>query len=501
MRTLLSLALLMLLALSATAQLRPLHYDCLNPSPYEGSPEGASPGSHRSASRLPSIRTEWDSTRVYPVCVVLVSFTDRDFSTDAPQDLYQRIFNEKGYNEGRGPGCVADYFSDQSQGCFHPRFDIYGPIRISTASNKNDNNGGQAVREAVKLLYDSLAVDFAPYDWDDDGRAEHIVAVFAGYGGNEAATEGKGYIWPTTSNFSTLTLGGIRLSGYSASAELWSNDAKCGIGTICHEYSHTLGLPDIYPTRGEEYSVCDEWDLMDGGNFVNSGWCPPSYSAHERMLMGWLTPEELTDTTDITALKPIAEGGNAYLIRSDNPDEFYLLENRQWRGWDLRTPGHGLLIAHVDYTASAWGNNNVNNDPGHHRYDYLHADNLDYNQWAEIIGDANPHVGGHSRILSNTAYPFVTDSVTNDALTDSSTPPATIYSGTGLLGKPITAIREDEEGDISFSFLRDIPADIPALTVPKRPTALYDLSGRRLVTQPRRGIVISTNKTKKQVRP
>ena len=497
MRALLLLSIATLLTLSAGAQTQFLHYDCLShnedsalelaPFADEGqeslSKSLSSLRSHRSTkSRLPSIRNDWDSTRVYPVCVLLLSFTDRQFSSDDPQDFYQRIFNEAGYNEGRGPGCVADYFVDQSGGFFHPRFDIYGPITLPVASNVNEQGGSSLIRQGLQMLYDSLAIDFSPYDWDGDGRAEHVVGICAGYGGNEVATEGKGYIWPTTGSFSALTLGGVRLSGYSLSAELWSNNRSCGIGTICHEYSHTLGLPDIYPTNDGEYSVCDEWDLMDGGNFINNGWCPPSYTAHERMLMGWFTPEELTDTCDITALQPIAEGGKAYIIRTANPDEFFLLENRQWRGWDLRTPGHGLLIAHVDYKASAWSGNTVNNDPAHHRYDYVHADNLGYSQWAALIpSDENPRVGGHNRILSTTPYPIINDSLTVDALTDATTPAATTFVEPGLLSRPITNIREDEQGLVSFSFLREVSSAIAALrndNVHSGADVYYDLQGR-----------------------
>ena len=34
--------------------------------------------------------------------VVLVEFADMDFSQDDPHDFYNRLFNEKGYNEGAG---------------------------------------------------------------------------------------------------------------------------------------------------------------------------------------------------------------------------------------------------------------------------------------------------------------------------------------------------------------------------------------------------------------
>ena len=70
----------------------------------------------------------------------------------------------------------------------------------------------------------------------------------------------------------------------------------------------------------------------------------------EKMYLRWDQPEELTSSTTITDMKPVSAGGKTYIIRnSGNPDEFYLLENRQQDGWDYACPGNGLLIYHVDY--------------------------------------------------------------------------------------------------------------------------------------------------------
>ena len=49
-----------------------------------------------------------------------------------------------------------------------------------------------------------------------------------------------------------------------------------GIGTFCHEYSHTLGLPDFYDTDYEDNGgvAAGMWtatSLMDGGNYNNLG--------------------------------------------------------------------------------------------------------------------------------------------------------------------------------------------------------------------------------------
>jgi M6 family metalloprotease-like protein len=425
---------------------------------------------HR-ANILPDPKDNWDPSRIYPVAVILVSFSDCDFSAGDPEvpaslgdisdvnERYRALFNECGFNRGVGPGCVAEYFQKQSGGLFNPRFDIYGPVKVNCKSTGNGNYGEEVFSQATEQLVGSIQFDASIYDWDGDGNAEPFIFIYAGYGANETSTIAKKHIWPNTGNFSVVTAGNTTISTYSASAERWAyNDYSCGIGTICHEYCHTFGLPDIYPTKGNEYSVCDEWDLMDGGNYIDDGWCPPALTAHEKMLLGWLDPEILDGPVSIADLQPIEEGGKAYMITTDSPTEFFLLENRQWVGWDSGTPGHGLLISHVDYDSNAWSNNTVNNLPNHHRYEFVHADNLDYNKW---FARGEDKIEGHSNLLSSSPYPFVSDSISNNALTDLSTPPATVYNGeTHLLSKPLTCITESDDGLISFRFMLDDPYEI-----------------------------------------
>lgn len=447
-------------------------------------------------------KTAWDATRTYAVPVILMEFSDSTFAVDEPHDFYNRLFNEKGYNMGAGPGCVADYFREQSAGLFNAVFDIYGPVKVSYAVRGNDH-GAKPIREAVqKVVADNPDTDFSKYDWDGDKAVDGVIVVYACYGGNETNKKAENCIWPNTYNITSVTASsGTKFSIYSASPERWARSNKsCGIGTICHEFCHVLGLPDIYPTAEDatEYSVTDEWDLMDGGNFTNDGWCPPSLSVHEKMLLGWLTPEELTESTTISGLKPVDEGGKAYIVRTTNSNEFFLLENRQWSGWNTRAPGHGLLISHVDYRMSTWNNNTVNNDPNHHRYDLVHADNLSYDDWIDYLGeDTNPYLGGHNRYLSGSPYPYQDDNISNNALTDTSVPAAVTFTGTKLLSKPITDIKEDAEGNISFNFMG---GDLSAITDVDRDNdgqqKMYDLTGRRITGKPAPGIVIIDGRKK-----
>ncbi len=458
--------------------------------------------------KLPTPKTQWDSTKVYRQLVILFSFRDVDFKIENPQATYDSIFNYNGYNQGLGKGCVAEYFRDQSNGLFNLSFDVYGPVKVdtlacpySTPDDKTRNYGKDQFSTASKAIFAQYPdIDYKQYDWNGDGLIEQIIFIYAGFSGNQGSGS-YGYIWPNSSTFTTIsTPDGIKVSNYTASGELWKNNRFCGIGTICHEFSHSLGLPDIYPTRDNAgYSVCDEWDLMDGGNFTNYGWCPPNFTPMEKMVLGWLAPIELTEPATITNLKPSAEGGEVYRIKH-SASEWLLLENRQQRGWDLGAPGKGLVIYHVNYDGSVWKGNTVNNDKTHRRFELVHADNMDYDAWDAVIGSGkSPYRNKprmNSAILSTSPYPWSTDSTTfvNDELTDTSVPAATMYypneEGSLKLDKPITNISMSDDGLISFDFMGGIPDGVaPIHPSPSILPQYYNLQGQK-VAVPGKGIFI-----------
>ena len=427
----------------------------------------------------------WDAAKVYRVPVILFSFADCDFSCENPKVFYDRMFNEHGYNLGGGPGCVADYFRDQSRGLFNVQFDIIGPVKLTSQqklSGGGYNDGRPQMNEAVQAV--NSQVDFSEYDWYGDGKVPAVLFIYAGYGGNELKSIVAGCIHPNTGGLNK-TVDGVRLQIFSISNEMWSNNECCGIGTICHEYCHTFGLPDFYPTSGDEFSVLDEWDLMDGGCYAGDGWFPVNLSIHERELLKWQSPVDLTVSTDITDMPSFNESGVAYrIVNEAYPSEYYLLENRQQIGWDFMLPGHGLLISHVDYLKSAWSSVIVNNNPNHHRFDYIHADGLGFNYYQSIYGTANRRDEyGRSIRLKGSAYPYTdAEGVVHDALTDNTSPAASLFhansDGSLFMGKPITQIREND-GLISFHF-SDTPDAIVPLSTETVPVAVYDLRGHAL---------------------
>lgn len=420
--------------------------------------------------------------------VIMVSFSDQDFSSPDSYYVWNDILNKKGYFDNGANGSVSDYFYDQSNGLFNITFDVVGPVRMPKSryyygqNDPNDNNNidinvGELVVEACKAVDDE--VDFRNYDWDGDGTAELVFIQYAGY--CEAVTGADPrLIWPHKHNVSAYpqypngynTLDGIRIDQYACGSELeglesYPDKALAGLGTFCHEFSHCLGLPDLYTYSGLD--MLQTWDLLSMGCYNGNGWCPAGYTAYEKMFCGWLTPVELDTPTTVSGLRPVCDGGEAFLVRNDcadkSADEYYLLENRQMRGWDAYVPGEGLLVMHVDYSDYHWNMNIVNDDYSHPRMTVIPAN-------------------GVYSVSSGNAYPYNS----NDSLTDRSRPAAEVYNtnvnGTRYMGKPITDIRL-QEGLISFDFcggqqaegVLDMHAEASG-SIMGCPAVIYDVSGR-----------------------
>ncbi|MBO4825621.1 MAG: M6 family metalloprotease domain-containing protein [Prevotella sp.] len=449
---------------------------------------------------------DFDPQKTYRQPVVLISFDEADFSMENPAAYYDRLFNEPGFNNGAGPGCVADYFREQSAGRLNLQFDIYGPVKVDEPlhSSLGINYGDNAMHKAINKLCETETTDFSIYDWDGDGMVNQVLFVAASFTGNQK----PGYIWPNTGFLHTRLPGGMMLFNSSISCELWSDGSQCGMGTIIHEYCHCLGLPDFYPMQAATaFSAVDEWDLMDGGNYTNKGWCPPNLTAMERMYLGWATPVELTEATTIEDMKPLSDGGTTYIVRSDtNSNEYYLLENRRQEGWDYGCPGNGLLIYHVDFDEEKWLNNEVNISDTHYRYSLFHADGKNYMDWDPTNDGKDKSkwtMEGDLRnsYLSTSPYPY-TNPLTlevNASLTDESSPAATLFTpnadGRNYMGKAITNIKMAADGSISFNFMKDDSSGITTTASNDAAAPWFSIDGRRMDEKPmEKGVYIHNGK-------
>ena len=226
-----------------------------------------------------------------------------------------------------------------------------------------------------------------------------------------------------------------------------------GIGTLCHEFSHCLGYPDLYDTNYGGNFGMGSFDLMDAGSYNGESFCPPNYSAYEKWFAGWITPTVLDKPASVKGMQAQdVKYGQAFVVYNDNnKNEYYLIENRQQNVgiWDKQLPASGMMITHVDYDKNIWEWNHVNTivnysnqygpeyayrDNDHQRLTIFHADNEEGSSADSQAGDLYPFNG-------------------NNSLTDTSSPAATIYQGGTTMGKPITNITQNEDGSIDFDFM------------------------------------------------
>lgn len=333
--------------------------------------------------------------------VILAEFADEKFSIANPKRSFDEYFNLKtalpnhGFGENANLTGVAKYFSDVSFGKFDPRFDVYGPVTLSDSlkvyggsrSDGKDEKMNLLFKDACTLMDDSL--DFSEYDSNGDGLVDLVIIIYAGYSQSMSGNATK-CIWPKSGTTSCGSYDGKRVSRYAVSAELngypgcWSSPPYArinGIGTLCHEFCHTMGLPDFYPTdnsvKGDNQGM-EYWSLMDSGNYLINGYAPVAMTAWEREAMGWMSIGSLTEDS-LLEIRSIDDGGAAYRIpntKDRTGHEYYIIENIQNIRHNIYQKGHGLLVYHVEYDASAFSlsDNTVNNIKGHPRMTIVPAD-------------------------------------------------------------------------------------------------------------------------------
>lgn len=404
--------------------------------------------------------------------VILAQFTDVKFQSSNNLALYKRILNEEGFSQGRFRGSVKDYFTTQSAGLFELDFDVIGPLTLKYGQKyygQNDIDGyDMRAEEMIKEVCTQAdsQVDYADYDWDGDGEVELVFVIYAGNG--EADGGSSNTIWPHMFYLNqyfgqTLKFDSINVNTYACSNETAPSGAIEGIGCLCHEFSHGFGFPDFYDTEYSGWRGMGDFDLMATGSYNGNGFCPPNYTAHEKMMCGWQEPIVLSDRdTVITNLQPMSNHGETFIIYNDaHPDEYFTLENRQKTQWDTSYPAKGLLITHVDFEKIIWENNVANtkvttssmfyrygaplND--HQRCAIVHADNDDDSKyWSssqQMFTKAT---------LSTDLYPYQT----NDSLTATSKPAVTLYNknakGTTTADWGIFDIKQNSDGTMSFTY-------------------------------------------------
>ena len=445
---------------------------------------------------------------VKKIPVILAAFKDKQFTVARTNErvnaFYDDFFNGTNtytatgtYDAESNLGCVRQYFIDQSGGQFQPEFTIIGPVELDSvysyygeqSGNTKDLYYNNFVKESfTKAL--TLHDNWSLFDNNGDGNVDMCVIIYAGLGQNYTNSYGdKNTIWPQELPVA-YTINNIKLSGCSSSCEMrpvaqengritaWQPD---GIGVVVHEISHALGLPDLYDKNSVAFGL-DYWSIMDYGMYTRQAKVPVGYTAYEREFIGWQQTETVNSPSTLH-IYPFDQGGKGYkLVNDANPNEYYILDNRQALSWDwglCSNRGHGMLVYHVDFNQQVWNLNNVNVNPNHQYLTIIPANN-------SLIGSNNATSSNEwkNSLLGN-PYPGITE---NHELTDESLPASTVFQG-GLMHKPLVDIQESEEGIITvkvmplgtldaptgLTFENTLPCSTTAVWEPTPEAELYNL--------------------------
>lgn len=372
-------------------------------------------GAFSDQTQVPYYEQRAEATRngdEFKSLVILVDFSDISFSY--PKSNFENLLMQDGYSANGGTGSAWNYYFDNSNGQFNPKFEVVGPVKVSNTAKYYAGDSGTAyatnmVIEACNLAYNQGLVNFGDYA---DGTTVRDIFIF--YAGDNMAEGGTG-IWPhrmPSRGTPLVTLGGYSVYAYACTSEkrgAGGNGGMAGIGTFCHEFGHVLSWPDFYDTdyetNGESFGL-GNFSLMSGGAYNNGGRTPPALSAFEKSEVGWLNLETLTQDGTYTLdpiynSDPAVPGSYGYKIETGNAGEYFVLEYRHGndaRPWDnfwangdssvgmTGSPGSGIMVYQVDKSnnkvsgsvtaASTWNNNKVNAYSAHPCYRIIMAQQI-----------------------------------------------------------------------------------------------------------------------------
>ncbi|MBN2697213.1 MAG: M6 family metalloprotease domain-containing protein [Bacteroidales bacterium] len=382
------------------------------------------------------------------VLMILLEFPDQTAVTD--RQTFSDLMNQENFN---GTGSFRDYYRIASFDSLLLSTTVTAWVTVSMNMayyGDNDGNGEdirpqELAREAIDLA-EVAGLDFSQFDNDGDGYVDEIIIIHSGFGEEYIGT-GDSCIWSHSWHLGELNVvyDGVTIDNYVMAPELRGNEGTdiTNVGVICHEFGHSLGLPDFYDTDDTEsggYAFdLTFWDLMADGSWNNGGASPANHNAWSKSYLGWIDLPVLTDPGSYS-LNGASEHPEAFKIKTSTYNECFILENRQQIGLDSYVPSSGLLIYHADKNHPGWLTNDINVDPLHQGFDIEEADDI-----------------GSYETYGGDPFPGNTD---NQSFSGSSVPSSNSWNNE----PPFISIHDISMtgGVISFNVLKTFPDALPA---------------------------------------
>ncbi|MFN3533588.1 MAG: M6 family metalloprotease domain-containing protein [Candidatus Brocadia sp.] len=249
----------------------------------------------------------------------------------------------------------------------------------NTGSSIDERN--QRIAKEAILAADPY-INYASYDFNNNGFVEStelsILIMVAGYEASYSILSPS--VW--AHQWSMIGVGypfvdGKTIRRYAQFGERHGNHLAT-FGVIAHELGHLMfSLPDLYDTdasNGDSEGI-GYFDLMGSGSWgaafgADAGSSPTLLSAWSKEYLSWGTVSNLSINQFVSFPKADGNSTSIFRINTSDSNQYFLLENRQFTGYDTGfqrqtgLSGHGgLVIYHIDkLKTDLFGVNNVNAD-------------------------------------------------------------------------------------------------------------------------------------------
>ena len=319
-------------------------------------------------------------------------------------------------------GRCSQYF-ERLEGKYPREFEL-APIIKLTQGRYSTQTAQLAVMEAFKQCSKLLNMD----DYD-----KNIGVIFSG-----------GEIWPHESLASKFN------GSYFVVSEFFEGQA-IGMGMICHEYGHILGLKDLYDTDeelsgGKSKGLWGKLALMDKGERNNGMNTPAGLCALDYHLLGLGECDTLSIGEYV--LEPISRSARYLYMPTDKTAEYYLFESRVQEGWDEYIGGEGMLVYHIDASTNKAGYSSYYDKSlsAQQRWS-LNQVNCRADHPCALLLEATPDADTVSKVF----FP----ALAGQSISSESSPNLGFWSG-GTAELALKNIQRLEDGSVSFKVIRPI---------------------------------------------
>ena len=287
------------------------------------------------------------STHTEPKGLLAIVFNYNNGYYNASDEELEKVWSEYIFGADNGEASVNDYFREVSQGRFW-----FEPISVGDNTTgvhivhlDKDYSDEQLCHEDYpffdfsydaalvldELIGKGLDINRFRADGIDHDNYEDVLRQY--YDSNQSMrpsqwfeTDALMFIFPSYNTAKVdLTPLSTDFSDYSLYCHLCQDST---LGTIVHEFAHTLGAVDVY-----NYCYVNN-DLMSTGYDKYLTDATAHIDPYYKLIWGWCRTQLAAETCTVKLYPATSGSYSPVLIPTDDPNQYFLVENRRAEGYD-----------------------------------------------------------------------------------------------------------------------------------------------------------------------